>query len=319
MVDNATTENSTFQNLYDNSDLILWLSISDKLNTAFRGVGIITNTLCIIVFIRILRRENSNNQMFRYLLLKTIIDLIYLICNIIYCDNCKINNSLFMNIWYVWFYWYLGTVNQCISSFLEIAATFNCLISIKNNLKYLNTKKSFYIISIFIFVFNFISSSYIVLSFRIVRINGTLSQFTTKNTDFFHSLTFIYLQYTTTVIRDLGPMIILVTLNTLILIQLRQVSQRRKSILKTLNTVSNRLMRNAEANKTLMILFIGLNYIILHSPWMIYQLPIYTKTFFTQYYLSNGSVFCYNLSFALPFFFYFAFNKTFRKYSNFRI
>jgi hypothetical protein len=314
-----TTENSTFQNLYDNSDLILWLSISRKLNTAFRSLGIITNTLCIIVFIRILRRENSNNQMFRYLLLKAIIDLIYLICNImdlaIYCDSCTIKDSLFMSVWYVWFYWYLGTVNQCISSFLEIAATFNCLISIKNNLKYLNTKKSFYIISSIIFIFNLLSSSYIVLSFRIVRINGTLSQFTTKDTDFVYSLTFIYLQYTTTVIRDLGPMISLVTLNTLILIQLRQVSQRRKAVLN----ISIRLMRNAEANKTLMILSIGLNYIILHSPWMIYQLPIYTKTFFTQYYLSNGSIFCYNLSFVLPFFFYFAFNKTFRKYSNFRI
>ena len=148
--------------------------ISTYVNPAICVVGFITNTICIIVFAMILMGERSlPGQMFKYLLFKAINDALLFLTQVFaplyYCATCSTYQTLATQIWYVWLFYYLRNVVELASGFLEVAATFDCLICIKQKFAHLKTNLTCYIVVISLTVFSAIFYIFRLMVYDIVE------------------------------------------------------------------------------------------------------------------------------------------------------
>jgi hypothetical protein len=286
--------------------------------------GTINTIVCIAVWAKIVKTDSSanNSQMFRYLLLKSIIDvLIFLIraSEVIYFSEIlHINQTLIMKIWFLWFYLYAQSVFVITSGMLEVIATFTCYIAISNKLEILKTKLSFYMISLTIILSASLFNIYILFSENIVRdesLNGTNS-YSLNETNFYRTNFYENLQHINRILKDIVPLIGLVIFNTLIFVILHKTSKNKKVLLSnkpiTGQIVSTAL--HAEVNKFKMILLVSLNYIIFRLPYVVLRLRSRKRDNEVECYYHIFSIFLYDFSFYLPIFFYYSFNKKFEKY-----
>jgi hypothetical protein len=287
---------------------------------AFHLVSLITNIICLIVFIKIIKtmRNQDSNQMFKYLLIKSICDMLPGMFNLlepIYYYPI-INESYFMQVWYIWFNHYLSNVFYLASGLFEIAASFDCAISIENNLKWCRNKLSFIITTLMIFTFCASFLSYHVFSLKILRItfyqkdgNETrIKYFAYSSAQLFKYRTLtIKLERIEIFIRDFVVLIILLIINIFIIFKMVQI-RKRKAHLQNTRNVTVIAAERAENRKIKMILFLCIFYMFGHFPHSINYI------FFTTagYEIELISFILFYISYSFPLLAYYLFNQKFK-------
>jgi hypothetical protein len=279
---------------------------------SIQAVGAILNLFCIIIFIKIIKTERSENgHMFKYLFIKSIFDFIYQSSQLpsIYYYNYS-HQSYIMQFWYKWMVYYLTIIASVASVYFEVAAVLDCLIMISNRLLICRKRACFITITIIIITFFFIF--YIPWSLRIQIFIKNSNTTSTSSIIYSHKTInrgyFNYFKIIHTFIRDIVPIVLIVIINILIFLFIKSATKRRELLEKTGNQ-SNLLMSSlkAQRNKFKMILVTALIY-ILHVPFII------SYTFDVSQCFTYVSKLLFLTSYAIPIFSYFFFNKKFRRY-----
>jgi hypothetical protein len=328
--------NSSYQQIED-KDLLdtcnhsLFMKITVRyLQGTLDVIGIIFSLLCLIIFRTILKEEESHSfvsrsLMHKYLLVKSINELYFFTSDILIffyqCEDCRFRELFIVQIWYIYSSWFVEESSLTFSTLLEIAATFDCLIVIHNKLKFFRERKIwFYFVIIFSIFISIILQIHVIFHFKIVHKNGTFFNMTKvsivyKIENVKKSDVYLYLLFSS-LVRDWLSLFVLLLLNSLILLSIKKLVEKRRMREKSDNkNINGNLVRNsmnAEQNKAKMILVFFINFIISHSVSFYLGLPFKINQNYICYdnirwsLLTIGNVF--------PFFIYFYFNKRFKKY-----
>jgi hypothetical protein len=279
--------------------------------------GIIANLICIMIFIKIIKTTQLRGNMYKYLLMKSIMDFLTLIINsfqyLKYCSNCETAHSYLMQIWFIWFYFYFSFIVETSSALFEMAAIFDCYITIKSVLKFCQTNLFFYFFCIVVIVVNVIINIFFPLSFQIEsRINNQNETVFDHGFSDFGKSSFSNVLFFNSIVKDGLFFIVLFILNVMILTLLKKTTDRKRSLAGNSNTLLS-TSQLAERKKLIMIIATSSNYIIGHFSYFTWTV---ISTFNREKYDSCYSTFSllfYYTTFADSLFFYFLFNNIFKK------
>jgi hypothetical protein len=293
-------------------------------------IGSLLNLTCLIIFFKIIKRDqrdrsNSNSRMFQYLLLKAFCDFLtqfpLVIMPLYFCDNFLVSKSYVMQMVYILFYWYWPDSLSTSSGLFEIAATFDCAISIRNRIKWTKQRCVFNGIVWFCFFFPFIFHIFLFFKFSIVKSAGVYPDKIEYliNGTYFSSLTISdVFDVSESLIRDVFVLIVLLIINIFVLIELKRVRKRKIQLHKKENTTTENTQGSvslAEMRKIKMIFVLCIIYFVFHTPYLVYTIHPILKSFklkFWSQWLAVSS-FTFNTSYLFYFFIYFFFNLQFRK------
>lgn len=285
------------------------------------SAGIITNIICILTFYSILNKNKNiiNNNVFRYLLLKSLISAIWFIIDLFsliwYCENCTIRNSYFMQLWFIYLYYTVEDSIFLLVGLIDILAAFDCLITIRNKLNSFRTVKFFYILTSILLIFTFALETFNSMSFQITK-----SITITNKTNVKISQTYKVVQkkkYSNHILlvqsffKDFLVIILLFLFNLLIYYTIRRIARIRKRNQPNSMLVENGI--NAEKNISKLILYSFLNSLLGHL--LSITLSIMVNFQYKDYFcLENFNWLLNSLSLVMPIFIYYFFNKLFKKY-----
>lgn len=324
-----------------------------QLTAYLSAVGVVLNTYCIVVFSLIVAKERTVGNMFKFLLVKAIHDDIQAVIQIFAlfysCVSCQTFGTYWMQVWYIYFYFYIGSINQLCSGWLEIASTLDRLIMIYNIFSFGKTKLYFIIVNVVLIIYSSVFYLDYIFTFRIVEkhvaMNSTSSNdsyeityFAYELTEFSSSTFAVVLQLWETLHRDAIVMILLVILNTFILIKFKETMSKKRNRMQKLSIIpnpathetnasvnstrptatSNAQMQSVEAaerNLTIMIVMTGINYIIGHTATFVNQAIFFGVLSPTKDCLIKMSLFFFYFSYSTPFLIYVSVNKLFRSYA----
>jgi hypothetical protein len=288
----------------------------------------ITNAICLIVFIKLLKTYNQNgNKMYFYFLVKSICDMIGGLMELL-LPLFSANNYIghyFLAVWYIWCHKYCLFSLLLASAWLNIMGTFDCAISIDNKLKWSQTKQSFLLIVSFIFLFCFILNVYQLFLYGIEEVvvvdslnSSTIVGYTIKENPFFKSKLHNTMEIIQTLIRDPLIVIILLVINVYILFKIRQVRLRKEKLQISNNSIRIKSMR-AENRKIKMISIIFIMYSLLHLPMFIRNSNLIKFSYFYIYldaFLKVLYYFYYSTFILLNFYFNSQFRNILIQYSS---
>jgi hypothetical protein len=245
------------------------------LTPAINLLGISLNLICILIFIEIINKKkrdipsssyNQSNLMFDYLLIKSVYDFVKFVISFfqIFFNVNYIAYSYAFQIWYIWGHYYGELVLELCSGFIEIAATFDVLITFNKRFYFLQKKKAFYYVLVLTLLYSAIFYIYILFEFDIVLKQFAKHSFNaTSNTTnqiivegyiseskFQKYLSFRILSYLHSFQRDFLIIIILIILNCLILKSLRQLTLEKKR-LSMVSCPNNRSRNNSNERSSI--------------------------------------------------------------------
>lgn len=210
------------------------------------GLGIVTNTYCIVVFALIIYHKKPVGNMFKFLLAKAVHDNIQFFsqafATLYPCTTCSTYGTYSMQVWFIYFFYYMESINEFCSGWLELAATFDRLIVIYNILPFCKTNLYFIIVNVVLILYGCGFYSHYIASIRIVEkqaiVNTTLSNgtivatqssyFTYEFTDFFFSNVERGFQLMETLGRDAIVIFFLIIFNIIIMIKFQQTMTKKK-------------------------------------------------------------------------------------------
>jgi hypothetical protein len=274
-------------------------------------IGFISNLICVIVFIKIIRQESTTTRstdksnMFKYLLLKSICDFVIFLSRIpvnfyFNADGTK-NTSLIINIWYVYINFYLIYPLQVSSTYYEIAAAIDLLLLVNRKFQSLREKIVFYIIGSVAAIF---SSLFYIPFILFSEMTSKDGKYVVKTLEPHYYYKFLYCH---NLIRDIIPLVLLILINYFILLSLNNIRKKRQTMMNNSNHTGNRNHRKSEINKIKMILVICILYLF-HLPLTFYNnFKLYSIHCFQQFF-----VLLFYLSYVLPIFSYIFFNNSFK-------
>ena len=247
-------------------------SINTYLNVAISLIGLATNLFTSIVFSQMIYSVKLDNHMFKYLLLKSISDSLQFVFHVFsplfYCGDCEPSYAGLL--WFIAFYEYAEGVVEFSSSWMEVFATLDFYALVTNKLKFIATKKFFWIVA---FVFHVYPILFHIPIFYMAQIKtnvDALSQVTYSMylTPFYFSDAHKILEGILNTQLHLAVLIALVFLSLLIMFELAK-SYRRKSKLvgtnkKTAQNTTKSLAEKALKNQRQLIIFLNLNYFFGH-------------------------------------------------------
>jgi hypothetical protein len=282
-------------------------------------VGFILNILSIIVFILIIK-SGQRDDMYKHLLLKSIFEALgcfFSGFSALFNYDGNLKFTFIMVVWFIWFQNYIINALFMASTGFEIAATFNCAISIEKRLKWCEKRLSFWLWVVSIFVLSFGVEMFPIFMYSIVESND-IDQFNqtvhkyhfSKNSLFFKNDA---LSLGESIIREVMFLLILLLLNIYILFKLIQIGRRKKRLTSNNSNVQN--SNRAEKRKIIMIIVLFLTFILGHLPnfmWCVFHHNFGSEQFWHTV-LSYGIIFFY-FSLSASFFFFFAFNNIFKSY-----
>jgi hypothetical protein len=279
-------------------------------------IGFVFNILSTIVFSLIIK-NGQRDDMYKHLLLKSICEALACFFSSfypLYYYGGTLSFAYIVIIWYIWFERYVIPVLFMASVGFEIAATFNCAISIEKRMKWCEKRLSFWLWVFFIIISSFGVEIYPPFTYSIMKVdyqnefNETFSQYGILSESF--TLKMKRFGLAESIIKEIMFLLILLSLNIYILVKLFEIGRRKKRL--TTNSSNARNSRKAENRKIIMIIVLFLTFLLGHLPNVIYfavNNGIYDYFWF-QFKL-YGLIFLY-LSYSTSFFVYFAFNNTFR-------
>jgi hypothetical protein len=300
--------------------------INNYAQPAVSVLGVPTNVYCIVVFSLIIRHERQlNGHMFKYLLLKSVHDTIQFIVNsfapLVFCTDCPTSRTYAAQIWFIWFYFYVECINELCSALFEVAATLDCLINLNMKFEWCKKNVVFYVTSAVITIYPCIYYIFWGYEFNIVKVTtNTTSFYTYEYAEFSYTKTSFALRLMHGLFRDGVCMIVLVILNVLILLTMKQSFKRKRRMTAATSpstvTVasSSTAAHNAERNVIIMIVLNGVNYFAGHLIIFV-KYCVFTRPSAMSSCLLSLGLFAMNCSYVTPFFIYFACNKLFRVYA----
>jgi hypothetical protein len=268
-------------------------------------------------------RGQNKSKMYKYLLLKSLCDMISALVIIPSpAYDCCTPKSYSIIVWKNVFDFYITYVFKGASGFFEVAATLDCALSIETNrFQWLQKKLYFCITTFLIFVSNFLFELFSLLSYTIKKytfINkkknetsigyfSVYSKFALKKKGTVNTLLFV-----DSLTRDVLIFLINLALNIFILFKIRNLIKKRKTMINQSNGNNNvkskkTLADQAEKSKIKMMFSLFLVYFIGHFPMFI----IYSF-FAKQHLYYTLSLFLLRTSYVVYFFVYFFFNKHFK-------
>ena len=207
-----------------------------------------------------------------------------------------------------------------LSIMCEVGATFSRYRTTTNKFKILN-KISFKIKIILIVVFTLIYYLYWLFAFKCNSYNpldptsNVTTEFHFFYNDFGESVYFKSLNLGSRIIRDLFFGFILIVLNVLTLVFMRQVFIRKRRLKATSSNVLQETTREdkAETKISLMVITTSLVVIVGHIPRFVYSFEVLIGIENTHCISAISNV-LFDLSYAVNFFFYLFFLDDFRNY-----
>ena len=281
-------------------------------------LGFILNTICLVVFTRLLKQPDSNGQMVKCLLLKSAVDayvmlkiIIFLFFDCSYCDQYKYYaTGLFKLVFLI----YLSQVAQFLSIFYELCAVIIRFVSVSQIKMLVSKKLTFKLVTFIITMYSLVFYSYklfenkVTLSVYKNYIKNTSDLvYKLRLTEFGVSDTFLKIEFLHSLIRDGVLVLIIFLLNCFTLISMRRFLKKKKSILGH----DNKTDKSAEIHLTLMVVFTGFIAILGHGLYFLFYIPALSWFLSECFYPIVN--FSYNLSYLVNFFIYLSFNKMFRK------
>ena len=317
-------------------------------------LGVVFNLINISIFLdkRISTATNrtvnkSNNHMYKYLLIKSVCDCIFLFQNVLHsmteCDECA--NSLFkvlssiyvLKIFNLIISYYLSFVCQLCSMLCDVAATFDRYFLITRGLQQNKaTRNSYkYVISLIIF---YSATFYIYKPFQVHIVQDispdskgyltySLNQSEFGGTSLSSALDIVH-----SLVRDAICVSMLFLLNLLILVELKkswinkrklirnnsssrdtEETARTRETSKTSNTITIQSQHSNELRLTLMVVLIGVISIIGHLPILFYYIFQDYDPISNNYCFFTIKSSFYYLSFFVNIFFYYFFNRNYRR------
>jgi hypothetical protein len=291
--------------------------------TVLYASSFVLNLICSIGFIIVIKsmrhQHQSSNQMFKYLLLKSLCDMLSGLIRILWpiYFYSKLRQKYFIQVWYIWFHEYLSNVLYLASGMFEIAASFDCAISIEKKMKWCQSRITFYVTTFLIFAFCASLLSYEIFIYII-----TDDYHYNKDEVLVHSyhvsrlVSYSKLIFKMVVvkgfIRDFIPLFVLMIINLFILFKMVQI-RKRKAHLQTSRNSTVIAAEKAENRKVKMITFLFLIFIIGHFPYFI--IDILEKYTLSSDFFFNFETFCnicLNISLLTPIISYYLFNQKFK-------
>jgi hypothetical protein len=286
-------------------------------------ISFLMNIVCVLVFLKVLKNKRRANEpasssiMYKYLLLKSICDTIssFIQISVLIFKEKNYSESLVRSIWYLCFDLYLTRSFYLASGFFEIAATFNCAISIENKLKWLQTKLSFYITTIGLFAFCFVYQSFYFI-FKRIQTKESIKNTTVTISYYINDSVLNYkieqnFELSTFIIRDLVCLLILIILNAFILFKMVQIRKRRHHLQSNSQSANRLNSRRAENRKIKMIVSLFIIYAFGHLPYTFVHLNLLDISIhnYAIYYSEIFLAISYSTSFVVYSFFDNKFNS----------
>jgi hypothetical protein len=282
-------------------------------------IGFIFNLLSTIVFSLIVKNGQRGDDMYKHLLLKSICQMLGCFFSVFYAVYYYMGPLTYiylMAFWNIWFENFIIKALFMASTGFEIAATFNCVISIEKQMKWCEKRLSFWIWVLFILILSFGVEVFPVFmlnifdSIEIDKFNRTIHSYS----PLYNSLVLKFGIYglSESIIKEVLFLLILLSLNCYILFKLIQIGRRKKR----LNTNSSNVQNSARAEnrKIVMIIVLFLTFLLGHLPnFMFFAVSNgYGSNFFWVDF-KDFAFMCLYLSYSTSFFVYLAFNNIFRR------
>jgi hypothetical protein len=315
---NSTTLNSQFD--------VFSVVLGFYLLNIMTYMGAVLNLFCILIFIKIVKAEQSNQgHLFKYLLIKSLFDCLFCVQNFpqmfYYRADFSISRSYAIQYWFMYCFYFLYPLTSQLSVWFEVAASIDCLFSVSRRFQFHKTKKCFWIVTIALISINFINYFPYLFRFTIEEYDDGDGYFikTTK----LGASRFIIYDHTLihNIFRDVLPLFISIILNAIIFYYIRQLTMKRKQMIApTLSTFSNHITnvmvkkaQKAEKNKIKMMFFTSFIHIF-HVPVIFFNFNILNVR--SNNFLAQLCLLSINMSYFVPIISYAAFNNTFERYLN---
>jgi hypothetical protein len=279
--------------------------------------GFIFNLLSTIVFSLIIK-NGQRDDMYKYLLLKSICETLGCFFNLMSFNSItfKAISAYIYTVWQIWFRDFIIKALFMASTGFEIAATFNCAISIEKKMKWCQKRLSFWLCVLFILILSFGVEVFKVLTNSVKKFSDI---------DKYNKTIHYYVLWPTklllkshlfglveSIIKEVIFLLILLLLNCYILFKLIQIGRRKKRL--TTNSSNIQSSNRAQNRKIIMIIVLFLTFLLGHLPNVIYFAvntnPYITKIFWTKFKI-YGEILLY-VSYSISFFVYFG-NNIFRR------
>lgn len=280
--------------------------------------GIILSILNSISFYYLMKKQKKTQGfLYKYLFIRSIDETILFIANsfsiFYFClSKCSSSTSYIMQIWKIYFYFYVSFVTIMYSTFLDILASIDRFFLINSLFKKFNFYKSKYYYFILTPLLGFFCVVFYInriFEYEIVPIVNSTNMYKIQFTDYyFLDKTSQNLRLLNVFMRDFISTVLIMLLNILILFSLKKSLSNKKLIFPNFKSSTK------ERQVTFMVLLNGLKFLIGHTPIFIYYLDIEPLAKITCFY--DFSRFMIIFSYWIGFFIYYIFNRQFRKSFN---
>jgi hypothetical protein len=311
------------------------------LYTIISFVGIITNLLSTINFVQMVLFIKLEGQMFKYLLVKSINDLIqfcfHIFSPVYYCGGCK--KTYWSIVWYLGFYQYGEGIVEFSSSWMEVFATleFYCLLT--NKIKFIQ-KKSFFLtilIVTHIYAITYYTPVFVFLQLYETPLNGSSLnekfeiEYSWGPSELLinYYYLFVILEGILNIQLHIIPFLLLLILSIILVVELRLAYNRKIKLLNNKQSKQNRINYKpikstaelALENQKNLIFCININFFIGHITkviWFINILYFTDKVDSFKFWqcINKISLILMYISYTPNAFIFYKFNRHFRTYTH---
>jgi len=222
--------------------------------------GLVLNLITTLVLLQPSISKNIKGHMYKYLMFKSMADSYFgfknLVAPLFRCEeDCFYSNYYFTKVLSLIFYFYMGHVCEFLSMFYEVAANFDRYFIISQKFKIQNSQRFYYILMTVATVFTFSIYSYvlfeqnIILKDKVLAINRTVDQvnltsnfYVLRYNRLHWSQPFIVLQKVGTITRDGVFVGLLIFVDILTIIKLRQSMKSKRHLLTRNSSKTERFL-----------------------------------------------------------------------------
>jgi hypothetical protein len=277
-------------------------------------IGVFTNSICIAIFIAIIKTSSINcGHMYKFLFIKSICDFIAALIDTLYIffsnDHSQVDNSYLAHFFNIYIYVFFYNIFAMLSTYCEVFAAIDCFLIVSKKLQCYKRNCVFYWIISIVTVLSVLAPLYFCFRKEIVLNSDHIWE--ENLTSLVKTKIYVFLTLALTLPRDVFSLIILVIINILILVELKKSTSRRLTLNNGYPSTMVHSAQTAEYKKVKMILFTGFIYLT-HLPSALQRLEIIKPE--SIKYFTNIKVFLLDLSLTIPIIPYIIFNQTFNRY-----
>ena len=282
------------------------------------AISFILNMLCVLVFLKITRFQKE--EIYKYLLFKSIIDsyisLRITLKSVFNCQDCELEKSFGIKIFYLVFIIYLDYAAEIISIVCELVANFNRYRFLTKSFQFL--EKLSYKMTIFLMtLYALLFCIYLLFDNKITskqKLNGTITVYSIKDNNF--GSAGLAWGYAHTITRNFIFVAAILIVNIMTLRSVKGILRKKDIMLNhhELGKKSKIVKHNEKAELKLTLMVMATSGVIFVACGMNFIKWLKVFVFTTNKCYITVTYIIYWLSFSLYFFIYFYFNQSFKKF-----